>query len=393
MDKWTVIEQQLKQERDNFSRSFKCVYRNTTVKIKTVKKHLIILVDSLEKVRTIVRVYNTKLTKDHDNFARSVYWELRDKLLKVYSKYNIEEDIPHCLDNPIRIDINKLFVAELSELKELVVLPPISENITDTVMSQTMIEFLNTAAKLIPEFDGKAENLRTFIDALRLVQSLMSSHEATAVNLIKTKLKGTARNLITNELTVEAIIQKLQSSVKGESTEVINAKMMNVRQNSKSANAYTKEIEELTKSLENAYISDGCTPELASKYATQTAVKAMTKNCTIDKVKLIMEAGQFNTLDEAVSKFVNSCTESTGSTNTILFTRNRGYRGSRGYYRGRGNFRRDNTNYNNNGNNFNRRYNNNYRSRGVSNSFNNRNNDGRNVRMTLTENEVTPDSQ
>jgi len=35
----------------------------------------------------------------------------------------------------------------------------------------------------------------------------------------------------------------------------------------------------------------------------------MTKNCTIDKVKIIMQAGTFNTINEAISKFVNSCTE------------------------------------------------------------------------------------
>lgn len=34
-------------------------------------------------------------------------------------------------------------------------------------MPQTAIEFLNTAAKLIPKYDGKADNLQRFIDALR----------------------------------------------------------------------------------------------------------------------------------------------------------------------------------------------------------------------------------
>jgi len=67
----------------------------------------------------------------------------------------------------------------------------------------------------------------------------------------------------------------------------------------------------------------------------------MTKNCTIDKIKLIMEAGTFNTLDDAMSQFVNSCTDATGQSKTVLF-----YNGN---YRGRGNFRFFNNNNSNRG--------------------------------------------
>lgn len=36
-------------------------------------------------------------------------------------------------------------------------------------------------------------------------------------------------------------------------------------------------------------------------------------------VKLIMEAGKFNTLDDVMSKFVNSCTDATDLKNTVLY--------------------------------------------------------------------------
>jgi len=45
----------------------------------------------------------------------------------------------------------------------------------------------------------------------------------------------------------------------------------------------------------------------------------MIKNCAIDKVKLIMQAGTFITMNDAVSKFVNSCTKATGQPNTVLY--------------------------------------------------------------------------
>lgn len=76
---------------------------------------------------------------------------------------------------------------------------------------------------------------------------------------------------------------------------------MNVRQNSKYANTYARELEDLTKSLENAYVSDGLTSDLANKYSTQVA---MIKNCNVDEIKVIVEAGQFSNMNEAVSNLL-----------------------------------------------------------------------------------------
>lgn len=116
-------------------------------------------------------------------------------------------------------------------------------------MSQTPVEFLKLASSLIPEFDGKAADLQGFIDALNLVDSLKGSHEEIAVSLIKTKLKGYARSLISNERSVPAIINTLY----------------------KIQIQYTREVHKLTKSLERAYINDGLTPELARKYSETLA--------------------------------------------------------------------------------------------------------------------------
>jgi len=50
-------------------------------------------------------------------------------------------------------------------------------------------------------------------------ENLKGTHEATAISPIKTKLKGNARNLISNEQTIAAIIIQLSSAVKGESVD------------------------------------------------------------------------------------------------------------------------------------------------------------------------------
>lgn len=268
-----------------------------------------------------------------------------------------------------------------------------SDTELDDTMTQTTIEFLNTASKLIPDFDGKFENLRSFLDALSLVDTLKGSQEAVALSLIKTKLKGTARNSINDEASIQQIITKLSGSVKGESVEVLSAKILNIRQNNKSANAYCNEIETLTKSLEGAYISDGLTCEQATRYSTQVAVKAMTKNCTIDKVKLIMEAGQFHNMNDAIGKFVSSCTEATGQQNTVLHFGNRSrgsYQGGRSKFRGRGNYHNNRNRYNGNGNS-NYRGNNNNRRGQNRNRQQNRDN-GNNVWTTNNEGSENPNT-
>ncbi|XP_064540739.1 uncharacterized protein DDB_G0283357-like, partial [Drosophila montana] len=114
---------------------------------------------------------------------------------------------------------------------------------------------------------------------------------------------------------------------------------------------------------------NGLSPVLANKYSLTLAVKAMTQNSAIDKAKLIMQAGTFNNMNDAISKFVNSGTEATGQANSVLYFRheqfgnNRGNRGkgnnhNNGYRNynnyNRGNFRGSSRGYNRERNNSNR---------------------------------------
>lgn len=347
---WIDILRKARSIKEEFNKSYKCLNTDRPTKDETVKKHIEILLKRLEQIRVLLNVNYNRLTPAHKVAAEAFFQDIRNKLLQTIERKGIKISIPPTLHE--KIEIQQLFVE------------PTYNN--HTTMAQTPIDFLNTAAKLIPDFDGKPDNLRSFLDSLQLLDSIKGNHEALAINLIKTKLKGNARNLINNENTITEILNKLKTSVKGESVEVLTAKIMNIKQNNKTANVYCNEIETLTKSLETAYISDGLPTDIASKYSTQTAIKALTKNCTIDKVKLIMEAGQFNSMNEAISKFVNSCTEATGQQNAILYFKqkpnakhyNRNFIQSRGrpnYPRNVNRFHLNNNNNTNNNNNYNNR--------------------------------------
>jgi len=395
MDIYTSTLESILNQKHTFQKSYKCLTVNRPISAKTIKKHIEILVSSINKIRALILAYEANFSQENKSQVQKIFTELIDKLKFVLDKFEISQDLPETYTTKVTVNLDGL--SETSQSSEPSQSSDSDSDSTTGKMAQTVAQFLNNASKILPEFDGKAENLQSFIDAISLLELIKDSHEAVAVNLVKTKLKGTARNLITNETTLQQIISKLKASVKGESVEVLTAKILNIKQQGKAANAYTKEIEDLTKSLENAYITDGISPELSIKYSTQTAVKAMAKNCTSDRVKLIMEAGNFSDMNEAVSKFVASCTEASGQQNSILFyKRNNNYRrgsnyNNRGHYRGRGGYNNRRPNYNNNSNQ--QQYNQNRNSNKSNRGYNNANSSNRNVRLVASNSIPENDSQ
>lgn len=419
---WNEIYEELNNIKTNFDKSYKSLTQNRPIQKNTIKKHSETLVNCFNQARTLIYGQKDKLNQDHWSRVSKFLIRLRSNLISVKLKFNLDISVPTILNTSLTIETSetgtdqiepedqeanpKIEEEDLNNLTIPAVLMSDLDNSTDSdtslsiienkvgnnrTMAQNNIELINTATKLVPVFDGKAENLQSFIDALEILELITGEHEVLAVSIIKSRLKGAARNLIGNETTITEVISRLKSNVKGETVEVLSAKLMNLQQRNKTANQYTLEVEQMTKMLEGAYITDGLPLELARSYSTQHAVKAMTKNCTIDKVKLIMQAGTFNNMNEAVSKFVNCCTEATGQPNSVLYYKNNPQRGGyRGRVNYRGNFRYRNNNYNNQYNNGRGQYRGNSRGRGNSNRGHNSNNPS-NVRVTNTsENSQNP---
>lgn len=160
MDTWDVIKNNLKSHRDDFLRSYKCIYRNSHVTADTVRKHLRILVNSLDNLRKSIIKYKCKLTDEHFKEANIIYWETRDKLLKVYVKYNIHVEVPHNLTDPIILDTDRLFSSDNKDTlqtipEEVDIEYNPDSNILLSEMPQTPIDFLNIVSKLMPEFNGR----------------------------------------------------------------------------------------------------------------------------------------------------------------------------------------------------------------------------------------------
>ena len=287
------------------------------------------------KIFKIIAKYELQFVKEHKEIVTKIYWDLRDKLVKIFNRYNIKYELPHCFKIQIEFNIHSVLLTDknltLQEIEEEEEeeenekeededkhpTDPDNTNSSNT-MTQTVEQFIATASRFIFDFDGKSVNLQSFIDGLTTVDLIKGDHEDLAVSLIKTKLKDSARQLITNETTIEQIIKTLKTTIRGEPVEVLTAKLMSIQQKDKTANVYTKEVEDLAKAIKSAYISDGVPLNVAEKYTTKAAVTAMVNNCNMSEVKLIMKSGNFTSLNEAVQKFVERCTDSHGKRHGTL---------------------------------------------------------------------------
>lgn len=202
----------------------------------------------------------------------------------------------------------------------------------DNINEMDVAQFLAFASRIVPEFDGTYANLQSFIDALNLANASVGAHVVSYVAFIKSRLKINARSCVTNEATVADIILALQANIKPESASLIESKMMNIHQSKKKANDYVKEIETLAADLKRAHMTDGIPIAAADNLATNSAVKALRQNASSEKVKMLMEAGTFRNLNEAVDKFVTlSTTETPNNSNNATINYMNRRQGSDGY--------------------------------------------------------------
>lgn len=265
--------------------------------------------------------------------VRGIFTIIREKVEKSFDALNINYPVPiSCLE-----EIDLLLLKENSVTEEG------KEELSN--MAMTKLEFFNLASKLMPQvFDGSPEKLLSFLDSLHLLNANCENHATSAVAFVKTRLSGKARDLITTEDSVTDIINTLKTKVKYESSRSSSAKLLNCRQNHKDATSFATEIEKLAENLNRAYISEGVPSEVAGRYTTEQVVKSLSVNSNTEKSRVVMEAGTFNSVQEAVTKFVDVNTAASSNTPHVLFTR--AFRRNN-YYRGGGRRHYDN-NYRNN---------------------------------------------
>lgn len=293
---WEELVGKFNYFKTEFDKSFKCISKSQKPTRNTINKHLQVLQTNYNNVVSLVNLFKHRLTKEHIKDCEKLIFSLNEKLQKVAEE--LELPLTSLTDN--------------KEIKIPLLRPdsPYSLNTANSAITtnNTMadpLKFIESASKILPDFDGNYNMLGKFIDAITLLNSVRGENsESILINIINTKISSTVRNKIQGLLTVEAIITKLKTTIKGDSAETIIAKLKATKQSNREKTEYTKQIQQLANELANTYISDGMTEEAANKIATKAASKSIIDNVNSERVKIILEAGTYNSVEEVTSKFL-----------------------------------------------------------------------------------------
>lgn len=381
MPTWNLIHTKLNNIKDEVIRESKRAIKAKVPKSEAVRLEIRDnLLKYFNELTIILKKYWNSLDEAQKSIGRTIFLTVRDKVGRAFCILDVNFKIPiSCTEqiDPLVLDEDCVLETESDD----------SDDRSSAKMPLSTVEFLNFASKIVPQdFDGAPDKLQSFLDSLELLKNNSEGHEQNAVAFIKTRLSGKARDLITNQNSLDSITTSLKNGIKGENSRVITAKLQNLRQNTKDSVTFSSEISNLADKLKRAYIVEGVPTETANLYTTESVVKALSQNANTEKARIVMEAGSFGTVEEAINKFININPNITGNTNIYHF---------RGINRGNNNFTRFSrynnrgrlSNYNGNRNrnqiqNNNYTNNNNHNSRGRGYYW--RNNQGRNQRGNLS---------
>lgn len=309
------------------------------------------LYNELDEIKTNLRKLSkkrrtratlTKKLKEADETYKRIKF-LIDLVAKQFKEEQLSEEIS---------DVAKQYFSKAriiySEIVQFCNESVESDTESETEFDMDADKFFNFASKILTtEFDGSSEKLLAFLDSLNLIKANCNGNERNAVCYVRTKLSGKARDLISDNDSLEDIINKLKNNIKGEPSQSVIAKLQTLKQKSKSPTEFANEVEQLSLKLKRAYISEGVPVNVAEMYTTDQTVKSLSVNTNSERVKIIMQAGTFATSQDAITKFLNVNTNEPQA-NSVLYTHQNFRTFNNNRSRGRNNYGRQHSRNNNN---------------------------------------------
>lgn len=196
----------------------------------------------------------------------------------------------------------------------------------------SIAETIKIVAALVPQYSGSVDKLPAVISALTALKSLITNdNRAAAIQVVLSRFDGKARAAVgDNPATIDAIIDILKDKCdKRPHPETVVAKL-NAAKQTGDISQFAQQIETLTTELEKCYLAENVPVNTATNLATRAGVKALTAGIRSSETKMILKAGQFNTLSAAVEKAIeNEPTKEPQSISQMMYAK-RGSFQSRG---------------------------------------------------------------
>lgn len=360
MNRLRVIEDSIKKEHSNLVKS-----NNRPRSLQGITEKTEILQDLLKEYKTILSKFEHRLNKKEWNNEVEIYQALKIRFEK---SITILENTPvlrkrHTLKSVANTII---FCKRLSGNVKIQDNTPVickrlckSFDKNQKENSLVIMPFdIKEATAIVQPYNGSHDGLNTFIDSANLLKDIIeAANLPTAIKFLRTRLTGKARlGLPDNFETIDDLIANVKSRCEVIVTpENILAKLKATRQKGDTDN-FLNDVDSLCSQLHATYIVSGVPDDVAKKMATKAGVEALTAGVISQETKIILKAGNFTDVKQAIQKVAENTNSSTSNSQILNFHANRPFdRNQFGNNRGRGN------NYNNNNANQRDYRNNNYR--------------------------------
>lgn len=211
------------------------------------------------------------------------------------------------------------------------------------------VEFMRLCAQTINKnYSGDPLSLVAFINSIKLLKTVVGTHNNILIQFILTKLEGKALESCPKEpKDIEEIITALELSIKPDSSKVIESKMVALKIDNSKLQDYVFEVEKLAEALQRSLIVEGISQTKAKSMAVEKTVEICKKSAKTDLVKAVIASSTFHDPKDVLAKFI---TETSEAKEFKVFTYHKSNRGNnRGYgnrhYVNRGNYQNNRGNY------------------------------------------------
>lgn len=168
--------------------------------------------------------------------------------------------------------------------------------------------YLKSASAIINyKYAGDPLKLESFLTDISLIEDLIENDaiRPTCVLFIKSRMEAKALECLPEDAnTVQQIVEALRASIKPESSQVIEGKIMALRLEKGDFTKFSESAEKLAEAFRRSLVIEGISKAKAQEMTVKKTVDLCRKIARNDVVKSVLSAATFEKPEEVIAKFV-----------------------------------------------------------------------------------------
>lgn len=318
-----------------------------THKLRLLVKQFEVLYNNIKKSRN--NVNSQALIEKHRNALNEIVVEF-ENILKAIKEQIHSKDYNELVSDYDQLLTKRTYALAILNNKEKMTSPASSVANFD----------VRTATAVVQIYDGSSDGLLAFIDASKLMKDLTAdAHKDMLLKFLKTRLSGKARlGLPDNINTFDELITNVRERCQDlTSPEQLMAKLKCLKQKD-NLDSFCEQIENISNKLKNTYIQQQIPENIANKMVNKAAVDALISGVSNNETKLILKAGSFVSVKDAIQKVQENNSNNNNSAIFNMTTQSNHHKGgNRHNFRKQQNYRSNfHYQHNNNNHNYRQRY-------------------------------------